>query len=835
MPDSAGIFLNQYGNDAIAINYDGTDPSDIIYSSLREGHEVVYDSDAIGPESNFNIDVTEIRGPVYFINEGYSGVWSNAISLLSETGVGSYNTTGVEQEMAIMAGLGVQTIRVHGNPYGYFTNSGDYINNLTDLASLCTGYGIKMIYCLYVAGGIGGAQEKVGWYDLMGDDATNSWDPLSPTNDWMWNTDGTGSIQTYINESIQESATGTDITYVPNFPLMYWMSGPGADYVALYDHVSYPSDGTGIHTEFWSGLQGYTRTVCNLFSGELSGALHSIDLSDGAQASIYVQDIFSQLPAVWAEFSGNFAYPTFSFNASVQAYTRLAQWIAYWNDLIHTEYSYIPTTYGGVISAAAITTSFYTVTNHNSLVDYMTFNDTAPGMIHGGSVIAIRDFCKNNFNRDTCFITNGFEVETLWNLYNAYYYNVGLSHYGLFQPHAYSETVRVIKPVKNLGTDTYIVPPNECFTGWYPYEQPNYTLYPYNGYIVRYTTDAGEYRTVYRRYDLTGYAAAYYNGEILDEPPWWRVEGVYNIDDGETYTYKIVDQNGSLYSNPTGGHIHWRYSKQGQINDKHIADPNIGYSIYSQDQSIIFGENLGIGSNVTGHARMPSIGYCIDPSTSITGYNSPVINLSFSAREFKGHDVRLAAIMSHSGVFNVNDTSGMAWYYAFPTRIRVKKTFGVQWRQSWYTTDDENEWTGGPISEYQLYSDTFVDLGAMETALDSQPANTYYRKVFVETNSSSDLSGARVYIDSADDISQIAIALEKVSGDATSLYTSIPGGYSGGDFTSPTGFNSGLLVGDVSGGDWVGVWLQFTLTGASFIPEDDITRSFKLAVEGFMT
>ena len=65
-----------------------------------------------------------------------------------------------------------------------------------------------------------------------------------------------------------------------------------------------------------------------------------------------------------------------------------------------------------------------------------------------------------------------------------------------------------------------------------------------------------------------------------------------------------------------------------------------------------------------------------------------------------------------------------------------------------------------------------------------------FRKVYFR-NEGSEIAGAKAFFDTLTHIDQLAFAFQKTPGDTSTNILTMPGGYTGGDFTTPIGLPNG--------------------------------------------
>lgn len=112
----------------------------------------------------------------------------------------------------------------------------------------------------------------------------------------------------------------------------------------------------------------------------------------------------------------------------------------------------------------------------------------------------------------------------------------------------------------------------------------------------------------------------------------------------------------------------------------------------------------------------------------------------------------------------------------------------------------------------------FDDIGAVEAFIGA----TNYRCYYVENNSGADtLFGVKVYIGQQPAPGQDVLALgldpAGINGTATTIGDegTAPGGVA---FSTPTSYASGLLIGDLTPGDFAAIWIRRTIPAASTFP-----------------
>lgn len=790
-------------------------------------------------------DISNVRGCNYICNAGYSGYRVNWRLFLDHTGLGAYDPIAIQDDLDIFEGYGIEYIRAWSSLWGYFTNRTQYINNLTTFANECSGRNIKIILTLFDGVVHDGAVTHRLWYDYLGTGAHTGWHPLSGINPGLANAAGTGQLQYYDTQVASNQAL---LQPIQNFQGGDWIGSPGAIYVCGYNHVTggyvdtatpgYPdgpehttANQLTRHSGFWQGMIDYVRDTCNVFTGALSGTLHSIDIMNEPDA-----DIPGSLNAIWNFFDPQFnldlyiefnaLYPIdyFQFPGAAETLTRLKllSFLSYWNDLIHNEYNYL-TTIGWTNVGEAGVNTFVMVDTYDSQVDYISAHDYGHGYFWDNTLNFV-DFNSGAFNRQSCIneawvIPNGGDEGLLWNMYHAAKRKAGLLHWELFETPTFGMDIRsIVNPLT----------PSAQPTGGFGY--------PATGLVRRKPYYDGAYhtgnaiQTVYRRPDISGYMNRYYTRQPLSEPETWFVEGVSFVNPGEPNLYRIVNQWGNIYPIESGQTVHWR-----RVTDSILSGVHPAYggriSINGSD-GLAFSFNTATPLSLKSYIKAaPSAGLWLD-TTSVSTTSEPTFTLEAQPGE-ANKDIILAAYIHHSGIINFNNYDNLAVTVGYPKRVRVKEYFEFDWYQSFYTNSNKEEWSGGPISDVLATSEYISNLGPMMSSIDTETYKYYYRKVFLKSSSSEIITSARVYLEDVQFTGQVKIALQKVYGDAAQNLYTLPNGFASGDFVYVTGYNNGLSYGQLDPNDEVGVWIQFALPNIEDSSRLLEEASFKITIEGY--
>jgi len=96
------------------------------------------------------------------------------------------------------------------------------------------------------------------------------------------------------------------------------------------------------------------------------------------------------------------------------------------------------------------------------------------------------------------------------------------------------------------------------------------------------------------------------------------------------------------------------------------------------------------------------------------------------------------------------------------------------------------------------------------------PDHTIYRKIFVRNEDGNNMQDAAAFLHNTKYPGMITVALEKSGSDTSADPTTIPGGYSAGDFVEADG-QTGALAKSLGGADLavsasLGVWLKLNVT-----------------------
>jgi hypothetical protein len=136
---------------------------------------------------------------------------------------------------------------------------------------------------------------------------------------------------------------------------------------------------------------------------------------------------------------------------------------------------------------------------------------------------------------------------------------------------------------------------------------------------------------------------------------------------------------------------------------------------------------------------------------------------------------------------------------------------------------------GGAITTYRL-SGYLGELFAPVTAPPEGISGAFqYRKLHVKNEFSTTSTYTRVWIDQADHVDQISLAIENVSESSSTSPLTAPTGLS--VWYSPTNYVDGLEIGTLTANAATGLWLRQELSG---VLEEDPFATFRVCVGGII-
>ena len=796
------------------------------------------------------IDPLDLRGCNYVCTPSYTG-FSNPVKMfLDYTGYGSYNEDAVSGDLQALKDVGIGTIRVFQNPWGYIYDRNQHINNLSGFANLCIDMEMKMILTLFEGVGYdaGILPPYHGWHTIVSDTPTNYWDINSDTNTHLSVLSTSGILAAF--DYLQEASYANG-SYVDNFKPGFWIGFPGAGYLGTFEHVTggyggettpgYPdstfvTDGGASriarHSGFWQVMIDYARDVCDVFTGEYRDALLAVDIINEPEVSVFPDTIYAvRSSAALGEYTGLLPYnPANSLEesllASALANERSIAFHAYWNDLIRNEYAY-PTTLSSLGHGEAFFTYYEMFVTHRSPFDIMSFHDYGPGYVWdplmatlsslGRTLFGDIPLCVNECWRQN----NGGDKALLFNLWEAQKYGISVINWSILEDNAFGGSL-------------------ESFTGSYwPFADiTGYQRYPDTGIIRRLHYYSGqdhtgsEVLTHVRRPDLTGYLAEYYSGGTISEPLYYTVEGPTFVEPGKSYNYSIVDQHRRPMTKGNE-RIHWRVYALGDFTNSGF-DPRLGGGVKANS---VYGIGTTLASSdspvttTEGHHLFPSAGSILEClSGSAYDLDSTVFEYQVPYST-ETRDILIGGMISHNRNMDPNDFNNLQLETVYPKRIRVKKSYPFLWKKSYYFDENPLEWVGGPIGSDDLKTSDFKVTDDYENSYSAE--RHYYRKFFLSYVGSETLSGTKVFLENLSHTGHLKIALEKNDGDSAETLTSLPQNFVTTDFEYVTGYDEGLLYGTLTPGDSFGVWVQFNFNDPYMEPDTLIDGSFKISVEGF--
>lgn len=251
--------------------------------------------------------------------------------------VGTFDQTVIQNELDVLADLGVRYVRVFLSYYAYIIDRAEFTATLTILNTELQSRGMK---CLLVL--LEGVQTEIAmnpsegdprrepWYDYLN---SNSWNPAASTNP---------ALVTALNQITETQGNSTSWDNL--HPMLYgggWIGGPGPLYMTGFDHTqvvfpTYPGSIFGAkHTVLAQSIQSYVTTAVSA----LFNTIWAVDLCNEPHFSAVAGFAARQDANVLAEFGSI---------TLAEAESRVYSYLAWWYDWFRTVFPTIPLTHGEV-------------------------------------------------------------------------------------------------------------------------------------------------------------------------------------------------------------------------------------------------------------------------------------------------------------------------------------------------------------------------------------------------------------------------------------------------------------------------------------------------------
>lgn len=765
---------------------------------------------------------------------------------------GSFNSGNIAQELDIIEQQGIEYLRVFSNFYSYACDRETHTGNMKTFAGMLNERNIQMIMVLF--DGVGSEFNSQGqfyspWYDLYGATATNSWSVTGVRNTGIWDGLATGDQggSSLLSPHAYSIVSGSSIGDLhPAAGRGGWINTPGAVYVATrtgdgYElpgsYPDYPSqpDASG----FFQLMVDYVSDCIDMVTGGHPQVLHSVDIWNEQDAA-YDYHLADPGFLAGTPVSILLEFLTRWPNTQLECIDKFTRYKGWFTDYIINNHSGVPTTWGSLTPlnwalADAIQSQNYNISDYFSTHTYgfgpyleenfRTLSGTTNDFFQSLTApyptgIPRRPVVYNEHWRSDA---NGDE-SLKWGLHYGNKYGVGIVFWGYFYT-----------PGFNVGVDsvTFNKTPEEFF--WFSGNVPQYDVYPGLGlYIMDYDPDSASVIAYPRNQDLISYISGWVNG-YAPEPSRYYVKGPTWVEPGKTYRYRIMDQNDNPFVMPSGGKVHWisqRKTWYSGLNPQWNDElGKFGTATTMNYQPSLMPDFAGWDMEI-----YPAIGrYVIGSGNLVEGFVSDSTEQSFTIPTgFVEQDMLIQAFITNTGIYHPDEIRTQYVWHGDPIRLRAKSFIEVNWYESFYTSSDDKEWSGGPIGERLLSTNRFKDLGDMLSSRQGQNPKRYYRKVFVKNNSNTPLIDTRIYLENVDLTGQIGIAAAVDVNDGTYHLDVIPTGYVVNDFQYVTGYDDGISIGNVNAYDNVGIWIQFTLNDETVFGLNKTQRdaSFKISMEG---